>query len=250
MDLLPDELLLEIIWHDRDATGTLYSLSLVSQRFYRVVNPLLYENIRGSRFRASDFWKNIIRTLQQNPGLGRHIKSIATPSYQPTYADEAPSDLGSGLSDTLLRKLHYPYVNVLEENLKQLDLQGFGRVTTTSFIRLPLVIEELGRIIYADLKTDSLPRRFESLRTLRLDLCEWSCFPPDVVLPFLMLPQLKSLTLDGWGKDTQHRRTYPEETRHNFFGYEREWPVRSSPVRELYLYNTDAISRMVSLNSR
>jgi hypothetical protein len=181
----------------------------------------------------------------------------------PTYANDPPSNLRADLPLTLIRDLHYQDLRALEKrsqhgdnilltlfvlrvpNLKRLELQGFEDRNESRFTRLPLVIEELGRVIYTDLDIEAVPRRFEFLQSLRLGLDEWGHFPASAVLPFLVLPRLKSLTLDGWGSD-HHPKRYKTEKRCNLFGSEWPWPVRASSVEELYLYKVDARHQMVS----
>jgi len=274
IESLPDELLLGIIENvsnlDRPGswgefhmrrTYNLLPLVLTSRRFNRIVTPLLYENIQAPRYRTSRFWESIVTTLKLNPTLRQYVKQIHTPPYQPMYANPSPSDLRSVLPWDLVTDLHHQSPREFEKrnkqgdnilltflvlqapNLESLVLRGFEDTTPHYSVKLlPLVVEELGRLLYADLELGTVPRRFESLRTLWLDLGEWGFFPARAVLPFLVLPQLKSLTLFGWGGEENR-----QGKRFDLYGDARQWPLRSSPLEELYLYGVTATYSMVSL---
>jgi hypothetical protein len=114
--------------------------------------------------------------------------------------------------------------------LTKLELIGFENDHGYSTPKqLPLVIEEMGRSIFRDVDAGMRPQCFRTLRDLRIDLSDWRYFPTKAVIPFMHLAQLKRLTLEGWGLQSErskHRRL-------NAFGPRREWPVRSSAVEEL-----------------
>jgi hypothetical protein len=273
MDILPEELLLAIfeivVGHHRPGkltnnmrrTQNLHPLVLVSHKFNRIVTPLLYESIQCPHFRTSDFWKNITYTLKERPRLGQLIRCVQTPRNQPFFADFAPKDLKSIITFDLVTDLYHQDLRTFQKRsqrgenvmllflvlqapmVEKLDLFGFQYDPPEGSSRdvLPLVVEEMGRMIYADLDASVSPVRFASLRNLRLDFDEWTCFPPGAVLPFLTLPQLKILTLDSWGwtgNDRKHRT--------DLYGLPREWPLRSSSVEELYLYGVIAEPSKVS----
>ena len=274
MDSLPEELLLQIIERVIELPRTshwvvvlmrrtlnLHPLVLVSKKFNRIVAPLLYETIRCPYWRTDTFWQNIVNTLRSNPGLARYVKSIETPNTQPLFKNMAPEDLRSILPFDLVSNLYHQSLRefnkrskhgdnvmltflVLESpNLKSLDLRGFERAYRNDVKLLPLVIEEMGRIIYADLDSKAAPRRFETLQCIWLNLDEWGWFPAGSILPFLELPQLKSLTLGAWGGAKSR-----DEKRCDLYGDARKWPLRTSTIEEVYLYEVFAEPSMVSLD--
>jgi hypothetical protein len=278
MNLLPDELILEILENVArlyrpsirlevytPRAHNLHPLTLVSRTLNRVATPLLYESIGAAHFRTYQCWNDIVTSLKLNPSLGHYIKHIQTSRFYITRANPAPSDLRPVLPFDLVsannrersreseQKPKHVQDNVLvtylilrTPNLQTLEVLGLRRGSSKARLKLlPLVVEELGRIIYTDLDAGTIPRRFESLRTLRLDMIEWSWCPAGAALPFLELPRLKSLTLRSWGGEETR-----EEERCNIYGVQRGWPLRSSPVEEICLDMVKAKHRMVSLTQR
>ncbi|KAJ4304748.1 hypothetical protein N0V90_000275 [Kalmusia sp. IMI 367209] len=273
MNSLPEELLLQIceivltqfwqgkwVWNTLRRTRNLHRLSLVSRRFNRIVTPLLYEQIRGPMLKAVPFWRQISETLYRNPMLAQHIKSILVPECEPLFHNPPPSNLRSELPAALLPTLHcygsFPEVvynlqnrsqrgdNVLltflihqAPSLEKLELLGFEAEYHHNIpVRLPIAVEEMGLSIYKDLDAGLTPHCYVSLRILRIDLDRWGYFPPRSIIPFLSLPQLKSLSLSAWGAQTNRRK----KRGFKVFGSGREWPVRSSSIENLNLMRVGA----------
>jgi hypothetical protein len=214
--------------------------------------------------------------MLQNPKLGEYIKSIAIHELPPTYGRGLPNDLRLNLMHLhdMVQKLHTRGIYELEARSKKgdnvmlalwvlqapfveelyLDIEWMrfndwgGYVPPQS---LPLVVEELGRVIEANTATGLL--RFEFLHTLRLDLSEWNYFPARAVLPFLSLPHLKSLTLGSWGWSVD--RKYGDQIQFDvsmasIFGSDREWPIRTSAVEEIHLISELTSPTIVSKLSK
>ncbi|CAI6336521.1 unnamed protein product [Periconia digitata] len=259
MENLPDEVLLLIFenltqckpryWRTR--TQRLRPLTLVSRRLHRIATPMLYEHIQGSKFLASESWVGLAKTLHQNTNLAQHVKSINAQFASFPYREYPPHDLLLNLMKLwdMVQKLHIADIYELEkrsrsycdnilltfwvllcERLETLVMNlsndsWIGEVGGTRTGTLPLAVEELGRAIYADL--DSGGRRYDCLRTLNISLTEWSCFHLTIAVPFLSLPNLKTLALAGEGSYARLRTP--------FYGREPEYPVRTSSVEHVHL---------------
>jgi hypothetical protein len=285
MDALPDELLLQIfeivseqfwegkwILNTHRRTRNLHRLSLVSRRFNRIVTPMLYKQIRGSQFLSNPFWRQIVYTLHQNYDLAQLIHSFSMTKRPEHMWSEPPDRLRSESLLSLLPMLYcynsFTLVDLileLEHRLKRgdnvfatffvlqapaltkLELIGFENNDGYSTPKqLPLVVEEMGRAIFKDVDAGMCPRCFGSLRDLRIDLSDWGYFHPRAVIPFMYLPQLKRLTLEGWGIQSERSRN----RRLDAFGPRREWPARSSAVEEIVInYGYGSAYQVCRLNS-
>lgn len=236
-------------------TRNLQRISLVSRKFHRIVTPLLYENVVGPIFLSVPFWSCIVRTVHQHPDLAQLIKRFSMTKPNPPFHNSPPQSLRSELSVALLSEL-YSYDGFLPEvalldlehrskrrdyilmtfmilkasALKELNLTGYEATWgPRSHTRLPLLIEEMGLRIYREIDAGRSPQCFEHLCSLRIELDEWGYFPADAVIPFLYLPRLRSLMLEGWGLQTKRRK----RSGFRLFGSGREWPVRSSCIEDL-----------------
>ncbi|TID13759.1 hypothetical protein E6O75_ATG01737 [Venturia nashicola] len=76
MNQLPDELIAKIIEYIH-ITRSLYSLSLVSQRFYRITLPFLYAAISHYMYQEPKRLQSAIRTLIRRPDLAAKVQHVA-----------------------------------------------------------------------------------------------------------------------------------------------------------------------------
>lgn len=280
MDTLPEELILQIfqivsertlqgkrVLNTRNSTKNLHRLSLVSQRFNRIVTPMLYDHIRAPPFPSDPVWKQMVDTLHHNHDLAQLIQSFSMTERPAHMWSTPPKTLRSESLLSLLPMLscHKSFTIVdlilhLELRLRRgdnifaaflilqapalvkLELAGFDNHHVTTPKHLPLVVEEMGCAILKDLDAGIRPQCFESLQDLHIDLWNWGYFPPSALIPFLYLSRLKRLTLKRWGEQSKRskgRRFKP-------FDSLKEWPARSSAVEELILDPACASSYQVS----
>lgn len=252
--------------NDLRRTRNLHRLSLVSRKFNRIVTPLLYEKIVGAELLSNPFWRRIAETVHQHADLAQLVKHFRMTVPYPGYDNKPPRSFPSELLIALLSELH-SYDGVppeqalldLEQRSEQKD-HIFGTFLILQASRLeelvlryppiesnpprskdlPLIIEEMGTRIYRDIDAGHGLQCFQYLRSLQMDLFDWGYFPADAVIPFLHLPRLRSLLLEGRGYQSTRRK------RNGFklFGA-RSWPVRSSCIEDLDLECNNATPKQV-----
>lgn len=244
-------------------TTTVRPLPLVSRRFYSIANPLLYEDINAPTFITHKAYAILAKTMYQNPRLAQSIKRIHVEGLPLPATEDPPDDLRLNLLhlrdlvqrlgttqdiDELERRSRINCDNILltfwilqATKVKTLYLNpaiaGWGerydwsRDPATS--DLPLFIEEFGRAIYADFASGFC--RYDSLRNLRLDLSWWYDFHHSTVFPFLLLPNLKTLELIGWGHLSEKVYIGEIDPRDCYYGSKHQWPVRSTSLGGLHI---------------
>ncbi|KAH7095439.1 hypothetical protein FB567DRAFT_512619 [Paraphoma chrysanthemicola] len=284
MDTLPDELLLHILkcFHSSSeySPADLAAACLLSRRLNRVGTPVLYSDIRSNKSRGQgrSVLYRLLETLQARPHLRLLIKRLehCPPRSNRPFGndlDQAARLPDGDLCDASTKAL----IDALANELQLRDSQNtYLHYNTDEDILLTLCallapnVERIKvRLRRAeDGRTRAIAllqyicessynqqcsqsqrggaHSFERLRQLQIEPDIFLTIPSTQVLPLLLLPSLKHLTVGGWGDFSERARPMIEAEESRVRWRPQVWPIQASSISELCLRYPQAPPEHVS----
>lgn len=202
MELLPEELLVQIVSHVEQQHG-LAGLCCMNHRLNRIATPVLYERYHTS---YGSIPSRYLATLTHRPDLASRVKSLRW-DYS-TLAKHRISVFDSNDIQQTLRAFEYPISTIATRCAEAIgDLKGNGELTdalfTTALLHTPEVedIEIVDKWYGDDVRSTrrwidpirmKVPHGFQKLRSVSVTM---ACMQFDDVIILMRLPSLRRLQL-------------------------------------------------------
>jgi hypothetical protein len=251
---------------------TLANVCLVSRKFHRVATPVLYETLMQVApntpcvTKRSVFYR-CLKTLHTRAEFRLHIKSLSNVPHE-IISDEIAPGAGTkqdksvsllpcdntdpealimavaknlGISETKAifarhnagEDVCFILCALLAPNLEQIKTLIRGRATEGT--PPTLLLEYLGR------SAIGMPvgqvHNFDKLRYLHFEPSFTLAFPVTHAFPLVLLPRLNHLALGAWGAVTRNLGYVIDPNDSVVFGRSWTWPLRTSRISELSLWN-------------
>ena len=288
MESLPVELLLAIVEtvacpitsftspSASSASRDLAALCGTSHRLHRIVTPFLYNSIECSVEEESHQLGKLCKTLQEAPGLRRHVKSIrykpapkiklspeqskGRDSEQSKSCEDHEAQASTSMqrvaealqlpqSDTfhwqMVEGNDIPLTLVVLQSPQLEDLRvSYAHVVRVARMKEPYLLEALVRTALK--RPLGTTQDFQNLRVLHLDFGRYCYWPITTAVALTYLPCLDELTLGKWNSRSSNDFSIDNEEDNYVLGHKMVLPERECSPTKLALFHPAASPVMIA----